>query len=101
MPSKKIFNKINILASSLARARKKNILIQPIPINISKNPNLAKQIRSLAEAKLKWNPVGFKIGATNKKIMRLLKATEPFYSYLFREQTFNNKKQLIVCSKGF
>ena len=94
MPSKKIFNKINILASSLARARKKNILIQPIPINISKNPNLAKQIRSLAEAKLEWNPVGFKIGATNKKIMKLLKAKEPFYSYLFKEQTFSNKKQL-------
>ena len=57
MFSKKIFKKINFLASSLAKARKKNILIQPVPVNISKNLNLAKQIRSLAEAKLEWNPV--------------------------------------------
>ena len=94
MFSKKIFKKINFFASSLAKARKKNILIQPVPVNISKNLNLAKQIRSLAEAKLEWNPVGFKIGATNKKIMKLLKAKEPFYSYLFKEQTFSNNKQL-------
>ena len=94
MFSKKIFEKINFFASSLAKARKKNILIQPVPVNISKNLNLAKQIRSLAEAKLEWNPVGFKIGATNKKIMKLLKAKEPFYSYLFKEQTFSNNKQL-------
>ncbi|MDA9678240.1 fumarylacetoacetate hydrolase [Candidatus Pelagibacter sp.] len=94
MFSKKIFKKINILSSSLAGARKQNILIQPLPAYITKNLNLAQQIRSFAEAKLEWNPVGFKIGATNKKIMKLLKAKEPFYSYLFKEQTFSNKKLL-------
>ena len=94
MFSKKIFKKINIFSSSLAEARKKNTLIQPLPIYISKNLDLAKQIKTLAEAKLEWNPIGFKIGATNKKIMKLLKAKEPFYSYLFKEQTFSNKKQL-------
>ena len=67
MFSKKIFKKINILSSSLAEARKQNILIQPLPAYIAKNLNLAQQIRSFAEAKLEWNPVGFKIGATNKK----------------------------------
>ena len=94
MFSKKIFKKINILSSSLATARKRNILIKPLPINISKNLDLVKQIRSFAEAKLEWHPIGFKIGATNKKIMKLLKAKEPFYSYLFKEQTFSNKKRL-------
>jgi len=97
--SKKILKNINRLSSSLAEARKKNFLIQPVPNNISKNLDLVKQIKSLAEAKLKWHPIGFKIGATNKKIMKLLKAKEPFYSYLFREQTFNSKKQLKLTPK--
>lgn len=100
MFSKKIFKKINILSSSLADARKRNILIKPLPIDISKNLDLAKQIRSFAEAKLEWHPIGFKIGATNKKIMKLLKAKEPFYSYLFREQTFSNKKKLSLTPKN-
>jgi 2-keto-4-pentenoate hydratase len=99
MFSKKIFKKINSLSSSLAKARKKNILIQPLPNNISQNLDLVKQIRSFAEAKLEWHPIGFKIGATNKKIMKLLKAKEPFYSYLFREQTFSDKKQLKLTPK--
>ena len=48
MFSKKIFKKINILSSALANARKRNILIKPLPINISKNLDLVKQIRSFA-----------------------------------------------------
>ena len=100
MFSKKIFKKINYLSTSLANARKKNILIKPLPINISKNLDLVKQIKSFAEAKLEWHPIGFKIGATNKKIMRLLKAKEPFYSYLFKEQTFGNKKKLSLAQKN-
>jgi len=99
MFSKKILKKINILSSSLAEARKKNLTIQPLPNNISMNLDLVKQIRSFAEAKLEWHPIGFKIGATNKKIMKLLKAKEPFYSYLFREQTFSDKKQLKLAPK--
>jgi 2-keto-4-pentenoate hydratase len=99
MFSKKTLEKINSLSTSFAEARKKNILIQALPSNISKNIDLVKQIRSFAEAKLKWHPIGFKIGATNKKIMKLLKAKEPFYSYLFREQTFGNKKLLKLTPK--
>jgi 2-keto-4-pentenoate hydratase len=94
MYSKKIFKKINTFSSSLALARKKNILIKPLPINISKNINIVKQIKNLAEAKLEWHPIGFKIGATNKKIMKILKAKEPFYSFIFKEQTFNSNKKL-------
>ena len=94
MHSKEIYKKIDIFSSSLALARKKNILIKPLPINISKNINIVKQIKNLAEAKLEWHPIGFKIGATNKKIMKILKAKEPFYSFIFKEQTFNSKKKL-------
>ena len=94
MHSKEIYKKIDIFSSSLALARKKNILIEPLPINITKNINIVKQIKNLAEAKLKWHPIGFKIGATNKKIMKILKAKEPFYSFIFKEQTFNSKKKL-------
>ena len=94
MYSKKITKKINNFSTSLALARKKNILINSLPINISKNINIANKIRSFAETKLEWHPIGFKVGATNKKIMKLLKAKEPFYSYIFKEQTFNNKKKL-------
>jgi len=94
MHSKEIYKKIDIFSSSLALARKKNILIEPLPINITKNINIVKQIKNLAEEKLKWHPIGFKIGATNKKIMKILKAKEPFYSFIFKEQTFNSKKKL-------
>jgi len=94
MHSKKMYKKIDIFSSSLALARKKNILIEPLPINISKNINIVKKIKNLAEAKLEWHPIGFKIGATNKKIMKILKAKEPFYSFIFKEQTFNSKKKL-------
>jgi len=45
MFSKKIFKKVNYLSASLAKARRKNILIKPLPINISKNLDLVKQIR--------------------------------------------------------
>ena len=101
MLSKKIFKKVKILSSSLAEARKKNILIKPLPLYISKNIILAEQIKALAEKKLNWSPVGFKIGATNKKIMKLLKAKKPFYSYLFKEQTFSNKKLLKLTPQIF
>ena len=46
MFSKKILKNINRLSSSLAEARKKNFLIQPVPNNISKNLDLVKQIKS-------------------------------------------------------
>jgi 2-keto-4-pentenoate hydratase len=94
MYSKNIFKRIDSFSSSLAYARKKNVLIKPLPINIYKNINIVKQIKNFAEAKLEWHPIGFKIGATNKKIMKILKAKEPFYSFIFKEQTFNSKKKL-------
>ena len=94
MYSKKVFKKINTFSSSLAFARKKNILIKPLPINISKNINIVKLIKNFAEAKLEWHPIGFKIGATNKDIMKILKTKEPFYSFIFKEQTFKTKKKL-------
>ena len=94
MFSKELFKKVNSISNSLAQARKKDFLINSLPINISRNLDLVKQIRSFAEAKLEWYPVGFKIGGTNPEIMSLLKAKGPFYSYLYREQTFNNNKQL-------
>ena len=101
MYSKEIFKKINNFSKLLAQARKKNLLIKPLPISISRDPNLVKQILSFAEAKLEWHPIGFKIGATNKAIMKILKAKEPFYSYLYREQTFNNDKKLMLTKKTF
>ena len=94
MYSKEILKKIDIFSSSLAFARKKNILINPLPANICKNINIVKQIKYSAEKKLGWRPIGFKIGATNKEIMKILKAKEPFYSYIFEEQTFKSKKKL-------
>ena len=94
MFSKELFKKINFISSSLALARKNNSLTNSLPTNILKDLNLIKQIRSFAEAKLEWHPIGFKIGGTNPEIMSLLKAREPFYSYLFREQTFDSKKRL-------
>ena len=94
MFSKGLFKKINFISNSLALARKKNFLINSLPTIISKDLNLVKQIRSFAEARLEWHPVGFKIGGTNPEIMSLLKSKEPFYSYLFREQTFDNNKRL-------
>jgi len=100
MYSKKIFKKINTFSSSLAFARKKNILIKPLPINISKNINIVKLIKNFAEAKLEWHPIGFKIGATNKDIMKILKTKEPFYSFIFKEQTFKTKKKLKLPSNA-
>jgi len=94
MYSKNIFKRIDSFSSSLAYARKKNVLIKPLPINIYKNINIVKQIKNFAEAKLEWHPIGFKIGATNKDIMKILRAKEPFYSFLFKEQTFKSKKKL-------
>ena len=94
MYSKKIFKEINTFSSLLALARKKNFLIKPLPINVFKNINIANQIKNFAEAKLEWHPIGFKIGATNKKIMKILKASKPFYSFLFKEQTFDSKKKV-------
>ena len=101
MLSKELFKKVNLISNSLAQARKKNFLINSLPTNILRNLDLVKQIRSFAEAKLEWHPVGFKIGGTNPEIMRLLKAKEPFYSYLFREQTFNNKLCIILGDSDF
>ena len=94
MYPKKIFKKINKFSTSLASARKKNILINPLPINITNNIHIANKIKNFSEIKLEWHPIGFKVGATNKKIMKLLKAKEPFYSYIFKERTFDSKKKL-------
>jgi len=94
MYSKKIFKEINTFSNSLAFARKKSTLIKPLSINILKNINIAKQIKNFAEVKLEWHPIGFKIGATNKDIMKILKAKEPFYSFVFKEQTFKSKEKL-------
>ena len=83
MYSKNIFKRIDSFSSSLAYARKKNVLIKPLPINIYKNINIVKQIKNFAEAKLEWHPIGFKIGATNKKIMKILKAKELEKVFIF------------------
>ncbi len=91
---RKKLTSIGVFSRKLAKARKNNILIKPIPISICKNINLVKQIRILAEKKLNWHPIGFKIGATNKKISKILKAKEPFYSYLYKERSFKNNSKL-------
>ena len=70
-----------LFSEKLSNARKKNILIKPIPKYVCNNLNSVKKIRSLAEKKLKWQPIGFKIGATNKEISKILKAKEPIYSF--------------------
>lgn len=72
----------------LSDARKKNKLVKPIPTKIIRQLKTAELIKSSAEENLGWTPIGFKIGATNKKIMKLLKANKPFYSFLFKEKSF-------------
>ncbi len=94
MYSKEKFKDINKISSSLALARRKNLTIKKISLNIIKDINLVEQIKTFAETKLEWQPIGFKVGATNKKIMKILKAKEPFFSYIFKEQTFKNNKKL-------
>ena len=42
MFSKELFKKINFLSSSLAQARKKSTLIDPLPAYISKNLEIVK-----------------------------------------------------------
>tara|TARA_Y100001936_G_C16049561_1_gene656922 strand:- start:183 stop:965 length:783 start_codon:yes stop_codon:yes gene_type:complete len=83
-----------LFSEKLSNARKKNILIKPIPRYVCNNLNSVKKIRSLAEKKLKWQPIGFKIGATNKEISKILKAKEPFYSFLFKERSYKNNSKL-------
>ena len=52
MLSKELFKRINFLSSSLAQARKKSSLINPLPPYISRNLDIVKKIRNFAEAKL-------------------------------------------------
>jgi len=93
MYSKKKFKSINKISSYLALARKKNKSIKKIPLDIVSDVNLCEQIKTFAESKLEWEPIGFKVGATNKKIMKILNAKEPFFSYIFKEQTIKNNKK--------
>ena len=86
-------------SSILADARKKNKLIKPIPLKIFSSLKTAELIKSSAETKLGWTPIGFKIGATNKKIMKLLKAKKPFYSYLFKEKSFPSGSKIYLNHK--
>ena len=94
MSFRKKSTSIGVFSRKLANARKKNTLIKPIPVDICKNLSLVKKIRVLAEKRLDWHPIGFKIGATNKKISKILNAKEPFYSYLYKERTFKNNSKL-------
>jgi len=93
MYSKDKFKDINKISSSLASARKKGKSIKKIPLDIVADANLCEQIKTFAESKLEWEPIGFKVGATNKKIMKILNAKEPFFSYIFEEQTIKNNKK--------
>ena len=99
MYSKKTLAKIGVFSRKLSNARKNNSLINPLPRNIITNPNLVKKIKNFAEEKLNWSPIGFKIGATNKEISKILGANEPFYSYLFKEKTFKNNSKLTLSPK--
>ena len=72
MHSKRTLVSIGVFSRKLSSARKKNSLIKPLPNNVIKNPNLVEEIKSLAEKKLNWNPIGFKVGATNKEISKIL-----------------------------
>lgn len=99
MYAKKTLAKINIFSGKLSNARKNNTLIKPLPTNIVTNPDLVKKIKSLAEDKLNWNPIGFKVGATNKEISKILGASEPFYAYLFKEKSFKNNSKLTLSPK--
>jgi len=94
MNSRKQLTDIDFFSESLANCRKKNILIKSIPSHICKDTELVKKIKNLAEQKLKWKPIGFKIGATNKDISKIIKAKEPFYSYLFKERLYKNNSKL-------
>jgi len=99
MYSKKTLARIGVFSRKLSNARKNNSLINPLPRNIITNPNLVKKIKNFAEEKLNWSPIGFKIGATNKEISKILGANEPFYSYLFKEKTFKNNSKLTLSPK--
>ena len=78
MFSKELFKRINSLSSSLAQARKKSTLIDPLPAYISKNLEIVKKIRNFAEAKLEWHPIGFKIGGTTVSYTHLTLPTTPY-----------------------
>ena len=93
MYTKRKFKYINKISSSLASARKKGSSIKKIPLDIVNDIHLCEQIKTFAESKLEWEPIGFKVGATNKKIMKFLSAEEPFFSYIFKEQTIKNNKK--------
>ena len=99
MHSKRTLVSIGVFSRKLYSARKKNSLIKPLPNNVIKNLNLVEEIKSLAEKKLNWNPIGCKIGATNKEISRILKTRQPFYSFLFKERTFKNNSKLVLSPK--
>ena len=87
---------VNKFAKMLASARKNNKLIPRLPKSYIVNDNLVEQIRINAENKLHWNAIGFKVGATNSKIINKLKAKKPFFSKIFKEKYFKNKSKLII-----
>ena len=89
-------NKANKFASLLSDARKNNKVIKRLPKSLITNDKLIEQIRIKAENGLFWNTIGFKVGATNSKIITKLKATQPFFSKIFKEKYFKNNSKLIL-----
>jgi len=75
-------------AIKLARARERNKFISKIPSKKIKNINVATNICREAERQLMWDPIGFKIGATNKNVWKKLKVPKPFFSFLYDERTY-------------
>ena len=80
MYTKRKFKDINKISSSLAFARRKGRSIKKIPLDIVNDIHLCEQIKTFAESKLEWEPIGFKVGATNKKIMKIINEEEHFFS---------------------
>jgi len=89
-------NKANKFANLLSNARKNNKVIERLPKSLITNDKLIEQIRIKAENSLCWNTIGFKVGATNSKIISKLKAKQPFFSKIFKEKYFKNNSKLIL-----
>ena len=95
----KISSEINVankFASLLSDARKNNKVIKILPKSLITNDKLVEEIRIKAENRLYWNTIGFKVGATNSKIISKLKAKQPFFSKIFKETYFKNNSKLIL-----
>jgi 2-keto-4-pentenoate hydratase len=86
--------KIENIGKKISEARYNKKFIPKISKSILENVNTATMICRNAENNLLWNPIGYKVGATNKSMWKKLKAKKPFFSYLYKETTYKNNGKM-------